>query len=130
MHFYIDRNVFPLESSDYHTKDTPIVKRGYFLRGRSRDRSENNWSTRSRSNSLRSNSRRGSFRTGSLKPCKICGGNHKPETIGCPNFLKHHHMNRFMKSSSHDFIRNTVDSMERQRSRSNSVDSRHSANSL
>ena len=131
MQFYIDRNLNPLEASgtNNHMKEPPSIKRGYIPRGRSRDRHENRQFHRSRSGSPRSNSRRGSFDARSLKPCKICGGQHKYDTIGCPHFLRHYHMNRFMKSNSGDYIRNTVDSMEKQRSRSNSVDSHRSTNS-
>ena len=136
MQYYIDRNVDPLSSLHKVTKDNEKntdddgqihVRRGYYSRSRSNDRYSNRRSHRQYESSSRSpiprhrnHHRERLIDSPQLQDCK------RSDTIGCPHFVKYHHMDRFIKSISAEYVRNTDERLERQRSRSRSVDSRRS----
>ena len=143
MQYYIDRNLNPLlspqksgndERTDKSDAGQDRVRRGYYSRSRSTDRFSNRRTNRRSDNRSRSpfprdnsQTRDRSTDTRPLQDCNICNGTHRSDTIGCPHFLKHYHVNQFLKSNSHEYIRNTAERMERQRSRSRSIDSRRSS---
>lgn len=123
---YLEVNENPLQG----LAETPPAIRYFQQRGRSRSNS------RSRQNMSRSNSRQrstSSNRSQQYRECKICGGQHRASTEGCPYLHRHVHVEKFLKNSGRSRVQQQleiVDNARRERSASrDSQRSRHSQQS-
>ena len=102
---YVESNVDPLSNI------TPTI-RAMNNRGRSRSIGRCRNSGR---NQMRSRSTSNNTRTSNLQDCNICGGQHQPNTIGCPHLYRQIQVQKWIDKSGQDIVDRKIHSMKNER---------------
>ena len=120
LQYYVERNIDPFATSH---PGTPAARALHTEHPRGRSQQRRYYRDRSNSRQRSNSSTRSRASREDLRECRICGGRHRTDTIGCPHLIRHQRISNFIHTTGEREVQNLIDDALQQRERSQSRDS-------